>query len=298
MRNAPEDSATELLASWAADVAPCFDPLQSQRALDNVSAALKNLVAYDYTTCLILRRDAAPLFVFGELPRGQEPVPYGETPYVLDPLYQHFEAGTLPLCCSLREIMPDAFEQSEFFSYYYDHAEAFDEFSFNIPLHEGTVAHVAMTRTGDAALFTGAEQARFIAVEPLVSRVVLTYAQTRYRELGLANPDAHSFHMHMRGVLDRFGSSYLTDREKQVLRMSWRGYSDLLSADKLEIQPSTLRNHKKSIFRKLGVTSQGQIFALLIKALNMPAEDIEGVDPLELLLEPRLGKVVPLGRPR
>jgi DNA-binding CsgD family transcriptional regulator len=87
--------------------------------------------------------------------------------------------------------------------------------------------------------------------------------------------------------MDNFGCSLLTAREMDIMQLTMRGYSDKLSARQLDITPGTVRNHKKSIFNKLHVSSQGQVFGLLLDALQMPESDVLGEDPLAVLLDNR-----------
>jgi DNA-binding CsgD family transcriptional regulator len=87
--------------------------------------------------------------------------------------------------------------------------------------------------------------------------------------------------------MDNFGCSILTAREMDIMQLTMRGYSDKLSARELDITPGTVRNHKKSIFNKLQVSSQGQVFGLLLDALQLPADKALGPDPLATLLENR-----------
>ena len=68
----------------------------------------------------------------------------------------------------------------------------------------------------------------------------------------------------------------MTSRELEIVRLTMRGCSDKLAARELDITPSTVRNHKKSIFTKLQVSSQGQVFALFLDALKIPAREFEG----------------------
>ena len=64
-----------------------------------------------------------------------------------------------------------------------------------------------------------------------------------------------------------------------------RGYSSQASAEKLGIAIETLRRHRKSIYRKLDVNSQADLFSLFIATL--PYLDEAGVsDPLAVYMSP------------
>jgi DNA-binding CsgD family transcriptional regulator len=55
----------------------------------------------------------------------------------------------------------------------------------------------------------------------------------------------------------------LTDREQQITRLIARGSGTGEIADELYLSPHTVRGHVKAIFRKLGVTSRGELVAKL-----------------------------------
>jgi DNA-binding CsgD family transcriptional regulator len=91
------------------------------------------------------------------------------------------------------------------------------------------------------------------------------------------------------GVIDHafhaFGSSLLSPREKSVLELMLRGYSGLASAEKLGIAIETLRRHRKSIYRKLDVNSQTDLFSLFINCLSYLGDAGVG-DPLSVYMAP------------
>jgi DNA-binding CsgD family transcriptional regulator len=58
----------------------------------------------------------------------------------------------------------------------------------------------------------------------------------------------------------------LTSRERQIVVQLLDGSRTALIAEEFRISVNTVRNHLKSIFRKLGVNSQAQ----LVRALRQP----------------------------
>jgi DNA-binding NarL/FixJ family response regulator len=59
------------------------------------------------------------------------------------------------------------------------------------------------------------------------------------------------------------GASVLTARERQVLSLSDEGWSNKEIGRRLQISPSTVKNHIHSILQKLNVARRGQAAALL-----------------------------------
>ena len=65
-----------------------------------------------------------------------------------------------------------------------------------------------------------------------------------------------------------FGESVLTERERQVSQLLLRGHSSKSIARQLDIAPGTVMVHKRNLFSKLGISSQYELFSLLIDQLG------------------------------
>jgi DNA-binding CsgD family transcriptional regulator len=63
----------------------------------------------------------------------------------------------------------------------------------------------------------------------------------------------------------------LTAREQDVIRLIARGCGTAEVADGLYLSPHTVRDHVKTIFRKLGVASRGELVAKLFAEHYLPA---------------------------
>ena len=55
----------------------------------------------------------------------------------------------------------------------------------------------------------------------------------------------------------------LTAREAEILLLLGRGHTSSFVADELTVAESTVRSHRKNIYRKLGVSSREELFKLL-----------------------------------
>ena len=85
---------------------------------------------------------------------------------------------------------------------------------------------------------------------------------------------------HIQQGYETFGKSYVSEREQEVLELLLRGYGADTSAEKLDISLETVRRHRKSIYRKLDVNSQADLFALFINVIPYVAKS-KGEDPLK-----------------
>jgi len=276
---------TEMLAAWSSRLADILASPGDTETPRKLGMALRQLVRFDASSSFALRKNSAPLTFFDDLPSGVEPVRYAEKPYLLDPVYISFLKDELPVCCcTLDEICPDGFRESDYFRRYWLPVDIVSEFSFNIPCDSNTVLHLSMLRRGTSPSFSEGNIERLKAVAPLVTTAMLAHWESRKDDLSAGYEDADAFHAHLSYVLENFGASVLTNREKEVVHLTMRGYSDKLTARELSITPGTVRNHKKSIFSKLGVSSQGQVFGLFLKALQLPTPADDNTDPVVALL--------------
>ncbi|MEG0418795.1 MAG: helix-turn-helix transcriptional regulator [Gordonibacter sp.] len=60
----------------------------------------------------------------------------------------------------------------------------------------------------------------------------------------------------------------LTLREAEILLLLGRGHTSAFVADELTVAESTVRSHRKNIYRKLGVTSREELFKLLDEGVS------------------------------
>ena len=57
------------------------------------------------------------------------------------------------------------------------------------------------------------------------------------------------------------------ERERQVVELTLRGHSADAIGKRLEISPGTVRIHRRNIYSKLRISSQGELFSLFIEAM-------------------------------
>ncbi len=75
-------------------------------------------------------------------------------------------------------------------------------------------------------------------------------------------------HRRLTECFDKFGQSVLTRRERQISQLLLRGHSSKSVARELKIAPGTVMVHKRNLFAKLGISSQYELFSLLIDDLG------------------------------
>lgn len=266
------------LAAWnkaAVEALTAATPDATAAALE---AALRQVLEFDVILVAALHRDAPPGVPYygGGV---EEPSPaYHDGPYLLDPFYNRFLAGTTEGCFRLSDLAPEGFLRSEYFSSYYRHLEIVDELGLLTALGAGSVAHVSVTRQRGRARFTNRDAEWLQATAPLAREAI------RRMNAGAVptRADPAAFHEGLRRAYESFGTSVLTERERDVVHLLLQGNSAKAIARALAISPDTARNHLKRIYPKLNVSSQAELFALFFRALEQVEPGFDG-DPLTRL---------------
>ncbi len=264
-------------AAWNAAALRVLTAAKPAAIGEALRAALQLVLDFDVFVATALHRDAPPSApYYGGV---VEPSPaYHDGPYLLDPFYNHFLAGTTEGCFRLNDLAPEGFLRSDYFSSYYRHLEIGDELGLLTALGSGSVAHVSITRRRGRSRFTRRDYEWLAATAPLAREAVRRMNEV---QSPVAN-DRSALHDSLRQAYRHFGASVLTEREREVTHLLLQGNSAKAIARALTISPETARNHLKRVYPKLGVASQAELFALFFKALEQVEPGFEG-DPLTRL---------------
>jgi DNA-binding CsgD family transcriptional regulator len=269
--------AAPAFAAWNVATLRVLTAAAPTAIAEALEAALRLILDFDVAVFAALHRDAPPSApYYGGAP---EPSPaYHDGPYLLDPFYNCFLAGTTEGCFRLSELAPEGFLRSEYFSSYYRHLEIGDELGLLTALGAGSAAHVSIMRRPGRPRFTRRDHDWLAATASLAREAVRRMNEV---QSPVAN-DRSALHDSLRQAYRHFGASILTEREREVVHLLLQGNSAKAIARGLNISPETARNHLKRVYPKLGVASQAELFALFFKALEM-VEPGFGGDPLERL---------------
>lgn len=254
-------------APWHAAVANVV-AAEDDRAL---AVALMDAIgaAVDHEgTCLIaFHKDSGPAVLHHTLePAGERHYldRYLAGPYLLDPLYQLAIRADKPSLCRFRDELPDRFRSSEYYRQYCERTHLLDEMDFLLEVSARTTLVLVVGRRD--RMFTRAELQRLELIEPFVRA-----AMQRIWSLRADNGENGSndrFHRRLTSCFRQFGEGVLTDRERQISQLLLRGHSSKSIARELEIAPGTVMVHKRNLFAKLGISSQYELFSLLIDELG------------------------------
>jgi DNA-binding CsgD family transcriptional regulator len=199
---------------------------------------------------------------------------YVSGPYVLDPMYQQFQAGAPDGVYPLAAIAPDNFEASEYFQAFYAHIGVCDDINLMHRHADGTASVVFIERRVGLDRFGAADVLAVQLIWPLVRELLAQHA--RHTAARPASRSDTLTHRKVQRTLDNFGRSLLTERERQILLHMLGGYSAALTAQRLGVAEGTVKNHRKAVHRKLDVGSQAELFSLFINCI--PYADVDAAD--------------------
>lgn len=184
--------------------------------------------------------------------------------YLLDPLYNAIEQGAPSGTYRLRDLAPDSFETTEQFMICYSNFDLHDEIIYLARLDEEVSFTVSLGRTSKLGGISRAEFNRLKAVQPVVQAMCQQFWQAQSNQF-VHNEQSRGSLAH---AISTFGSNILTPREKQITGLVLQGYSSKSIAQQLDISVGTIKVHRKSIYFKLDISSQSELFSLFIDHLR------------------------------
>lgn len=243
---------------------------------------LRSLVPFDYAVMFAYRGEARPIDLYDDFPGGKRRIfvtEYQEGPYLLDPFFLASQRPVAPGLYRLRDLAPDRFYQSEYFRSYYVRTGLSEEIGYFVALPGSVVAVVSLMRADRSPVFSGREFRDLRDAEPVLRASVTQHwggLSERFTESGGQRGGADIQH-HIEHAFRTFGRTVLTPREREVVEYVLKGHSSEAIGKILEISSGTVRIHRKNIYAKLGINSQGELFSQFIEALTMGPDD--GIRP-------------------
>ena len=275
------------LSQWNRDLSLAIAALGTDDFFPALVAAVRGQVAIDYPQVWLYHRDLPPKVLYHEIPKQALPSQvdqYLDGPYREDPFYQASMNQPRSRIYRLSRLTAGKLQDSDYYREYYSDTGTVDEAIFLSRLRGGNVINLSMMRLPSHGAFSDAEyEALYLLADP-VSELIKSHSEhDDFAVTHLIQPGIDS---QIDLAFRTFGASLLSPREKDVLELMLRGYGTDASADRLNIAIETVRRHRKSIYRKLDVSSQTDLFSLFLNAMSCLGE-AAGEDPLSVYMAPR-----------
>lgn len=250
---------------WLESAGRIIDRIGAPEFAGELARGLRRVVSYDYTVIFGFFGSASPLDLFDDFPPDRRLLhveEYQEGPYLLDPFFLITLNGTEPGLWRLREIAPDRFYQGEYYRSYYAQTGLAEEIGYLIKANSELSIVISLMRRENR--FSSAEMRALKRIWPVVE------AACRKNWHGLAVAEggwSQNMEERIAGAFHSIGEGVLTPRERQVVELTLRGHSADAIGKLLEISPGTVRIHRRNIYSKLRISSQGELFSEFINAM-------------------------------
>ena len=240
-----------------------------------LAEGLQGIAPYEFTVIFGYVGTACPLDLYDDFPPDRRRLhveEYQEGPYLLDPFFLASLDLSEPGLWRIREIAPDRFYQGEYYRNYYAQTGLAEEIGYLIRVNPDLVLVVSLMRKEKR--FSNAEVRALKRVWPVVEAA----CRKHWHDLALdGNLAQDGMDARVEDAFRRIGEGLLTPRERQVVELTLRGHSADAIGKLLAISPGTVRIHRRNIYSKLRISSQGELFSMFINAMVGAAPFAEAV---------------------
>ena len=267
-----------LLETWAQP--PAF----TEKLFDALTSLIPAEVSYATASY-----KAQPFKEFFEYVRPREyiyPPTYTNVLYMLDPLRPAVTNQDYGVH-ALAEVMPDGFEDSEYYRLIYSGGSLVDEMIFVLPLTQPSPSSTnqEIEQHGPGTLVIGLARAsgegKFSTQDIKVARAIYPILRACANQLiqrGKAEDTlkSQSRPRELQEMLQLFVKDKLTTREGQVIGLVLCGHNTESVSVQLGIACDTVKLHRKHSYAKLKVNSQGELFKQFLDFLGS-SDDFDGL---------------------
>ena len=237
-------------------------------------AFLSRAVAPDNLIVLAYRDAAPPLVLFRQAAQARVfaalDAVYLAGAYVLDP-YHDLHVRRVPQgLYRLADIAPDAFQRSRYVIEYYQATGIIDELTYVAYPAPGVTLNLCLGRDlGSGRVFSGRET----EVAARIAPVVVALAETHWAGLPAsdaipeAGPEAGPV-ARLVAALQRARRIRLSPRQAEVALLILRGHSTPSIALVLGVSAQTVKVFRRQLHARCGVSSQAELFALMLPLLG------------------------------
>jgi DNA-binding CsgD family transcriptional regulator len=229
---------------------------------------LRQVAPFSYTVMFGYRDADQPIDLYDDFPPGKRKIfvtDYQAGPYMLDPFFLAASRSVAPGLYRLRDLAPDRFYQGEYFRSYYVQTGLAEEIAYFVTLPDQSTLTLSLMRAEKP--FSQKEFTTLEAAFPFVAATARRHwpglEQTR-------DKTGRSLRRHqgqMSYDLGSFGVGVLTPREREVAEFTLKGHSAESAGQILGIAAGTVRIHRRNIYAKLNINSQGELFSRFLDTL-------------------------------
>ncbi|MGD2008229.1 MAG: LuxR C-terminal-related transcriptional regulator [Cellvibrionales bacterium] len=269
---------------WNHGIASVIGAVGREDFFTSLLATVGEQVAHVYPQIWLYHRDLPPRILYHEIPKNAVELQidrYLEGPYREDPFYQISMNSPRSSIYRLGRLTGGTFEESGYYRDYYGDTGTCDEVIFLTKLDDGSVVNFCIMRLNEEDPFSSDEYDLLYSLSETVAALIQSHCQRdEFASTNLLEPGLDA---QIDQAFQTFGSDYVSQREREVLELMLRGYGADTSAERLDISLETVRRHRKTIYKKLDVSCQAELFSLFINSMPYLGR-AQGKDPLSIYM--------------
>lgn len=258
---------------WNSDLARTIASIGTPQFHETLVAMLQGLVEFDQSVIFAYYRDVPPIELYDNFSRRKHHIHvtlYQEGPYLLDPFFQACSQNVKASLYRLRDLAPDRFYQSEYFRSYYARTGLAEEIGYFADLPESVMVVVSLMRSDKYSAYSAREFRKLKEVSEVIRALLRQQHADLYHRFSSYEGDEEQSNIqrYIDHAFRTFGKNLLTPRERDVVEYVLKGNSSAAIGRLLNITAGTVQIHRKNIYQKLGINSQGELFSQFIKGLT------------------------------
>jgi DNA-binding CsgD family transcriptional regulator len=191
--------------------------------------------------------------------------------YLLDPIYHlHLNRGKAGIY-RLVDVAPDQFLRSHYYELYYGRTGISDEFSIVLPVGSNSTITISMGMDESSGRpFSKQAESNLRQHEPVMMALIMAHWVTS-KTPSLNKSDTLSVTDKLIAAMVAKRGIKLSKRQAETALLILRGHSSISIGLHLNISPQTVKVIRKQLYRKCGISSQAELFALLMPTLEWSA---------------------------
>ena len=190
---------------------------------------------------------------------------YASGIYRLDPFYALHQQQVGAGVYALRDIAPDQFNRNAYYLQFYQQSGMIDELAFVACPAAQISVHFCLSR--ETRRFSGRDSRR----AELLAGVVVALMEQHWSDVRVQLDDVGeraALSDQLRKNLAQRDDVALTPRQAEVATLILQGHSTTSIALRLDVSPQTVKVFRKQLYRRCNISSQSELFSLLMPRLG------------------------------
>lgn len=185
--------------------------------------------------------------------------------YRLDPFFDLHLSRAPTGAYRLRDVAPDAFQRSRYYIEYYEETTLIDEVTFICYPAVAVSLNLSVGRdTSSGTMFTPREVEACQRLAPIISAM----AEKHWANLSSPVGPADDIAVLLAKAARSHHDIHLSPRQAEVALLILRGHSSASVGLRLGLSPQTVKVFRKQLYQRCGISSQAELFALMLPLLR------------------------------